>query len=192
MTFHHEIDFANMTRAQIVSAIGWTCYHWNRVSLEETTICANLMSTLPVSIGQVAQSLGIPVIASSLPYQISGQIELDVTTASGMKIKVNRHENRFRQRFTVAHEIGHYLLHRDEVFENNGVNDSIMYRSELSDALETQANQIAADLLLPKAAIYAFAMQEYGVTQISENMAPYMADYLNVSKIAFKIRFGLI
>ena len=67
-------------------------------------------------------------------------------------IGVNSHHPRVRQRFTVAHELGHYLLgdedslHIDRKFE-------LKLRSNLSsqgvDSDEIEANLFAAELLMP-------------------------------------------
>ncbi|HEY0522277.1 MAG TPA: ImmA/IrrE family metallo-endopeptidase, partial [Stellaceae bacterium] len=50
--------------------------------------------------------------------------------------------------FTLAHEIAHFILHRDLI--EDGVSDDTMYRSkELSGYHEVQANRMAADILMP-------------------------------------------
>ncbi len=51
-----------------------------------------------------------------------------------------------RKRFTVAHEIAHYLLHR-HLFSGEVI-DAALYRSTLSNSLEAEANSFAADLLM--------------------------------------------
>jgi len=63
-----------------------------------------------------------------------------------------------RQRFTIAHEIGHYLLHRFEhdVFFNK-TGSKKLYRNEDSttgkDQMEIEANAFAAALLMPEARV---------------------------------------
>lgn len=47
----------------------------------------------------------------------------------------------------MAHEIAHFALHRDLI--ESGIIDDTMYRSELSDVYEVQANKMAADILMP-------------------------------------------
>lgn len=87
----------------------------------------------------------------------------------------------------MAHELGHYLLHAHLIGE--GVDDSVAYRSEpfgefynemISATEETEANQFAARLLMPKSKI----IECVGVgDSISE-----LAKKFQVSKQAMNIR----
>ena len=52
-----------------------------------------------------------------------------------------------RRRFTIAHEIAHFLLHRDKIGDQ--LSDDAMYRSSLSSDDERAANRLAADILMP-------------------------------------------
>ncbi len=58
-----------------------------------------------------------------------------------------------RHRFTAAHELAHFLLHRDAI--GDGINDDALYRSSLSTSQEVEANKLAADILMPFDKIYA-------------------------------------
>lgn len=65
---------------------------------------------------------------------------------------VNRSHHLNRQRFTIAHEIGHYLLHEgDRIFVDRTYNVSM--RSSTSslgtDTEEIEANTFASHLLVP-------------------------------------------
>src|SRR3546814_2493487 len=66
---------------------------------------------------------------------------------SGFAIYVNGSHPRVRRRFSIAHEIAHFALHRNLI--GDGVTDDAMYRSNLSSAVEVQANRMAADILMP-------------------------------------------
>jgi len=104
----------------------------------------------PISVGEIAAALGLEVVRRSLGKEVSGMIMRDTTgkARSGFTVYVNTDDNIYRQRFTAAHEIAHYILHRDLI--ENGVIDDTMYRSkELNSVYETQANQLAADILMP-------------------------------------------
>jgi hypothetical protein len=107
------------------------------------------LATLPVDVDGLARDLGLPIyLDASLPESISGKISRDGAATSGFRITVNANDVPHRRRFTIAHEIGHYVLHRDLILDE--VTDNEMYRSsELSDEFERQANRFAADLLLP-------------------------------------------
>lgn len=63
-------------------------------------------------------------------------------------ISVNSSHSETRKRFTIAHEIAHYVLHRDQI--GDGITDDALYRSDtLSTMTERQANQYAAEILMP-------------------------------------------
>jgi Zn-dependent peptidase ImmA (M78 family) len=47
----------------------------------------------------------------------------------------------------LAHEIAHYLLHRNLI--GDGIEDTALYRSRLSDTVEVEANRQAASMLMP-------------------------------------------
>jgi len=86
----------------------------------------------------------------------------------------------------VAHEIAHYLLHRDQI--GQGITDDALYRSSLSDSREAEANRLAADILMPRGAI-ATAVAKIGAVERDELVAK-MADEFGVSEIAMRIRLG--
>ena len=68
------------------------------------------MSNLPVNVEQVIEDLGIQYFNEPMDKGQSGAIELK---DGKYTIRVNSLEPRQRQRFTAAHELAHYLLHRE-------------------------------------------------------------------------------
>jgi len=87
-----------------------------------------------------------------MPDNKSGYIrrELDGSFTIGL----NRDDSELRQRFTLAHELGHYFLHSD-LLEPGGEHFDRLYSGHndsgvLSARDETQANRFAAELLMPK------------------------------------------
>jgi len=136
--------------------------------------------TAPVDVEAVAKDLGLEIFRQDLGQGISGKL---LKEDGKFMILVNKNEPHVRQRFTAAHEIGHYLLHRDligEQFEEN-----YMLRSDkTSNAQEAEANKYAAELLMPFVLIQHLMQQGYKT--IDE-----LADQLQVSKIALGIRLGL-
>ncbi|WP_036536749.1 ImmA/IrrE family metallo-endopeptidase [Oceanobacter kriegii] len=156
---------------------------WDLISPEIQRIISSFQLEAPVKIGAVAKSLGLVVKKSTLSASVSGEIRnIDGTFV----IKVNRHDTSERQRFTIAHEIGHFLLHRDLI--GDGIVDDVLYRSNLSNAMETQANRIAADILMPGNLVrscisnYAGEKKEYALEKAAQE--------LEVSVVALKIRVG--
>ncbi|MBN9487881.1 MAG: ImmA/IrrE family metallo-endopeptidase [Alphaproteobacteria bacterium] len=146
------------------------------------TILAHYKNIAPVDVVAVARDIGIRVYTSKLG-SISGILRRDnkLGGASGFVIFVNEAHHINRQRFTVAHEIGHFMLHRDRA--ENGIQDDEFYRA-LSGPLETGANQFAADLLMPWPLVKR--LQDSGITGLES-----LARALAVSKQAMAYRLGL-
>ena len=141
----------------------------------------------PVDVEGVANSLGLTVHYAWLDDGISGEL---VRLPSGdYQINVHADDPSTRQRFTIAHEIGHYVYHRDLI--DNGIDDNRAYRStgeghfhnrNIGPAQETQANRFAATLLMPNnmvADLRAAGFDRRG-----------MAEKLGVSEHAMAIRLG--
>ena len=112
-------------------------------------IVARYQQQAPINLDGIANGLGIAVTRTSLGSSIAGRIAREGRQAgpSGYRILVNSDDHPNRQRFTLAHELAHYILHRDLI--ESGIIDDTMYRSTLNNALETQANRLAADILMP-------------------------------------------
>jgi Zn-dependent peptidase ImmA (M78 family) len=156
---------------------------WKLLSDKLKEIITNHQETLPIAVGLIAKDLGIKVIKSTMPGSISGEIrETDGITT----IKVNRHDIKERQRFTIAHEIAHFLLHRDRIA--GGITDDVLYRSRLSDELEREANRLAADIIMPINLIQ-HALQEHGELKLDDRYKK-VAEQAEVSVAALKIRAG--
>src|SRR4051794_6893018 len=67
-------------------------------------------------------------------------------------IGVNSNDSINRRRFTIAHEIGHLVLHKDEalhVDERYPIGLRTDQSSLATDSREVEANQFAAELLMP-------------------------------------------
>lgn len=62
-------------------------------------------------------------------------------------IRVNDLHSKTRQRFSIAHELGHFVYHKDD--ENEFV-DTTFFRGMTSDNLEFTANKFASELLMPE------------------------------------------
>jgi len=160
----------------------------DRAPVEKKSVIDKHLDKVPVPVGLIARELGLEVKLVVLPPNISGEIRPSSTARAGYRININRHEKKERQRFTIAHEIGHYLLHSHLI--GAGVSDSVMYRSGLPSAQETEANKIAAEILMPSGSIENLLELYEGVR--SETTANAIAEALDVSTPAVKIRLGII
>ena len=116
----------------------------------ETLQAAGVEGELPVPLEKIAAYLGY----QSVGFR-PGPLDADAAKVSGMidysarKIFVNASESLARQRFTLAHELGHAVLH-----ENTG-SKIVDFRADLDNPApgkESDANQFAAALLMPREA----------------------------------------
>ena len=160
---------------------------WASLPIGDREAIQQYQRAVPVKIGSLAKGLGLRVSASTLKAGISGEIRPDPTATAGFAIRINRHDAENRQRFTAAHEVAHYLLHREQI--GNGIVDDVLYRSNLSDYREAEANRLAADLLMPDhlVADWLDRARALGVVDIPL----YLAERFEVSESAMKIRLGL-
>ena len=103
----------------------------------------------PVDVRALAAGLGVNLWQGRLGSN-AGEIFRDIRKGgfSGYSIRVNVADPTVRKRFTVAHELAHFLIHRNR-FSNRLVEDR-MYRSGLGSGVEAEANRLAADLLMPR------------------------------------------
>jgi IrrE N-terminal-like domain len=147
-------------------------------------IIAKYSCDLPIRLAAMADELGLEVFRSPLKPNVSGLIEPSESARSGFRIRINRHELKERQRFTLAHEIGHYILHRDKI--GGGIVDNVMYRSNLSSRYEVEANKFAADLIMPMQHISRKLHEVGGV--VSDETIVTLANQFRVSQAAMRIR----
>lgn len=92
----------------------------------------------------LAKAFGVKVYEmNDCPDEISGMIRKD----QGYAIYVNASHSEDRQRFTIAHEIGHLILHTHMI--GDGVTEDALYQSGLNNLVEQQANNFAIDILMP-------------------------------------------
>ncbi len=145
------------------------------------------VQTAPVKLGALAADLGIEVYRSPLKVGISGLIEPSDTAESGFRIKINRHESVERQRFTLAHEIAHFLLHKELI--RGGVVDNTMYRSNLSSRHEIEANKLASLIVMPDGAVEDLK-RKYADLPLNERVQK-IAGELRVSEPAIRIKLGV-
>jgi Zn-dependent peptidase ImmA (M78 family) len=108
----------------------------------------NRVQKPPVNLGNIAKRLGITVKYEPFEEDISGVLYRD---QQGTIIGVNSFHHPNRQRFTIAHEIGHFVLHEMDVHVDKGYR--MVFRNSKSsradDPLEIAANWFAAELLMP-------------------------------------------
>jgi Zn-dependent peptidase ImmA (M78 family) len=105
----------------------------------------------PVDVEKICETHGLSVVRKNVE-SISGFI---IRNDGKAVIGVNSSNPIVRQRFTIAHELGHFLIHppgTDDVHIDSGF--EVRFRDELSsqgtDKSEQEANFFAAELLMPQ------------------------------------------
>src|SRR5687767_4775662 len=103
----------------------------------------------PVPIAKIAESYGLAVRYEPVESNLSGFLYRDEHEPV---IGVNSRHSEVRQRFTIAHELGHFLLHRSAGLR---VDREVIGRptagrgDQASAAEEVEANIFAATILMP-------------------------------------------
>ncbi len=156
------------------------------------TVIREHQRNYPVDVEALAESFGIPVIKKDWPNDMSGAIGRD---DKGYFIIVNKKHPEVRQRFTIAHEIAHYILHGNQIGE--GIKDDWAYRSKMSETDERAANTLAAEILVPVDMLGKATVEVIGSPGIQQgqrlsagNLSD-VAKALNVSTTVLAIRLGV-
>ena len=104
------------------------------------------------------------------------------------KILVDKNKPRNRQYFTIAHELGHYFLHDEQLREKSLIVDSdpILYRFDngLSNTEEAEANFFAGSLLMPKDRVRLVWKKTKSIERC--------ADFFEVSLSAMSVRLEVL
>lgn len=149
----------------------------------------------PVNIEKIANSLGITVKEIEFSKdEISGALKIKSKSGNPV-IAVNKDHHKHRQRFTIAHEIGHFILHN---ISNTHVDSENTYFRDANavsttvDVKELQANQFAAELLMPRDSMIEDLTGEYKLKNNDEDLKTIanLAKKYNVSQQAMMIRVG--
>lgn len=164
-----------------------TSREYKRIQDPTKEILNRYLSEYPVRLGHLAKELGVSIKVSSMNTGVSGQI----TREDGhYLIRVNRHEARERQRFTIAHELAHFLLHKSVIDSSpDGIKDNVLYRSGEPERIEYEANRLAADIVMPMALVQKVLQEEFdGI--VTEATIESLAARFQVSKAAMEIRLS--
>src|SRR5437763_15889035 len=116
----------------------------------------------PVDVGRIAATEGLEIRYSPTGTNISGAL---VRSDHMTFIAVNNAHHLNRQRFTIAHELAHFFLDHEgtDLHIDGDFTINLRYRSasEAADRSEIQANQFAAELLMPREFLVRDALTAY-------------------------------
>lgn len=133
------------------------------------------IQTVPLDIERLVSSFGVKVKIVPMDDEVSGHLSLN----DGVwEIAVNALHHPKRQRFTLAHELGHYVLHR---WQCQRFEDTKLFRNNDSNPMEVEANGYAADLLMPEEEFRNY------INNVSKSIND-IADHFNVSAYAVRVR----
>jgi Zn-dependent peptidase ImmA (M78 family) len=139
----------------------------------------------PVNPVKIARHKGIDVIFARFSGESKSKISgfYDVEENS---IYVNEDEYPLRQTFTVAHELGHALLHKKWAASDDY---KVLYRDsdyDGNDHYEKEANAFAAHLLVPR-----FMLDMYWETNSVESLSRLFAVSVPMIKNRLSFEYGI-
>ncbi len=145
---------------------------------------------LPIDVKAIAKSLGLNVMEYDLGDGVSGLLAIQEGVGT---IGVNPNEAPVRIRYTIAHEIGHFDLHRDKsaLF----VDKQLIYRSAQSgdtperQQMEQEANVFASALLMPTNLLRK-EVEKANLDLASDDAIQKLAEKFDVSTTAMAIRIS--
>lgn len=142
-----------------------------------------------VDINTIAHGLGcdIELVDFNLP-NISAQVLRRDGDSGGYTIQLSRGDNPRRQKFSVAHEIAHIVLHDDGKSNFIELRQSLIEYDEKALYKEVQANMLASALLLPADQVRSIWDSSKSVDLISETFnVSYQAAYNRLDNLGLLI-----
>lgn len=140
---------------------------------------SNGITTVPLDLKALCHLLGIGINYLPLENNLSGRLTHD---GSRWVINVNALHHVRRQRFTIAHELAHYFLHRNS---QENYEDLYFHRGKNYTQHELEADNFAGALLMPKEQLINFVNS-------TSNKLDDIAEHFGTSSIAVKKRADVI
>lgn len=130
----------------------------------------------------IAKVFNIRVEYLPLDPDVSGSLSFD-NSLNQWLISINSLHHPRRQRFTFAHELAHFFLHKNK---QRDFTDTVFFRSEnVKNNIEFEANNFAGALLMPKDEFVDY------IRNTSNNIEN-ISEKFNVSAMAVKVRADII
>ncbi|MDO8308937.1 MAG: ImmA/IrrE family metallo-endopeptidase [Actinomycetota bacterium] len=154
----------------------------------EELLAKHGFEALPVDVEQLVQLEGAQLVRENLDRSISGML---IREESVVLLAVNSGNHPRRQRFTIAHELGHLLLHpgrQHTVDSTVRVNFRDDVSSRATDSEEIEANAFAAALLMPAVQVRASLQRFQSATGNPGRVVSELAEQFGVSAEAMGYR----
>lgn len=134
----------------------------------------------PINLRAVAKHLDLEIMEDKFEDALAGVLLRDEKV-----IAVNTAHSEARKNFSIAHEIGHYVLHKNlnEFFD--GVYKREKIENTANNVFEMQANEFAAALLMPKTKVIHAIQQS---NKLNGNIISELASQFKVSEQAMSFR----
>lgn len=152
------------------------------------------ISEAPVPIDLIARQEGLRIVASAFNGDVSGAL---VRTTGAAGIAVNANQSSTRKRFTIAHELAHYLLDHRPDEDHLDWEFTVLRRDQKSaegtDTREIEANTFAANLLMPREFLVRDLrrfLNRNGVLELGESDRMTLARRYRVSDMAMSFRLA--
>lgn len=152
----------------------------------------NNIAEYPVRIVDLCKKYGLSVFERPLSADVSGFIVVQdqnyMSYGTNKVICVNLSDSPRRRRFTIAHELAHYILHRED-------DDPLYAHRDAGQGgqIETEANFFASNILMPEHLV------REAIDYLNDSMVgtpgkllltKYIADEFVVSEDAAKVRLS--
>jgi len=134
-------------------------------------------ASIPLDGEGLAKALNIEVRKQELQDDLSGVLR-KIPESGKWEMLINAQHHPNRQRYTIAHELGHYFLHRHLQVE---FQDRIFFRGAENSKEEVQANSFASEILMPE--VDFRRMVREGKNKVND-----LSQEFGVSTLALRIR----
>lgn len=135
----------------------------------------------PVDVIKIAKENNIEIFEGDLSGSdepISGAIRYN-KQKNKFEILINKDDSIQQKRFTIAHELGHYYLHKS-ILESETIHVDMMFKGHSKEFNEKDADYFASALLMNKIALSKYYKKANSMSDL--------ADIFNVSKSALLVR----
>lgn len=162
--------------------------------LARNILLENRIEAAPVDVFQIAMKMGLEVREQKADDDLSGFLYRG-QAGNPTWIGINSAHSSQRQRFTIAHEIGHFVLHPTErvhVDKGYEIKRRDNKSKEGTDIEEIESNLFAAELLMPADFLIRDLSQMESIDLSDDNALKELAKRYQVSAQALAVRLAAL